>query len=56
MISADAVRPGDVLIASNGKTIEVLKGFVATGLVQLLLQVANTDAEGRLTLADALGL
>jgi len=38
MISADAVRPGDVLTASNGKTIEV----------------ANTDAEGRLTLADAL--
>mmetsp|Transcript_18472 Transcript_18472/g.54901 ORF Transcript_18472/g.54901 Transcript_18472/m.54901 type:complete len:575 (-) Transcript_18472:51-1775(-) len=38
MISGDAVRPGDVLTASNGKTIEV----------------ANTDAEGRLTLADAL--
>ena len=32
------MRPGDVLTASNGKTIEV----------------ANTDAEGRLTLADAL--
>lgn len=38
MISDKAVRPGDVLTASNGKTIEV----------------ANTDAEGRLTLADAL--
>jgi len=38
MISRDAMRPGDVLVASNGKTIEVL----------------NTDAEGRLTLADAL--
>jgi len=33
-----AYRPGDVLKAMNGKTIEVL----------------NTDAEGRLTLADAL--
>jgi len=32
------MRPGDVLTASNGLTIEVL----------------NTDAEGRLTLADAL--
>lgn len=38
MVSAEAMRPGDVLAASNGKTIEVL----------------NTDAEGRLTLADAL--
>lgn len=38
MISAEAVRPGDILTASNGKTIEVV----------------NTDAEGRLTLADAL--
>ncbi|MFA6029299.1 MAG: leucyl aminopeptidase [Elusimicrobiota bacterium] len=34
----DAVKPGDVLRAMNGKTIEVL----------------NTDAEGRLILADAL--
>jgi leucyl aminopeptidase len=33
-----AYRPGDILRASNGKTIEVL----------------NTDAEGRLILADAL--
>ena len=32
------MRPGDILTASNGKTIEVI----------------NTDAEGRLTLADAL--
>merc|ERR1711907_62678 len=38
MISSEAMKPGDVLTASNGKTIEVL----------------NTDAEGRLTLADAL--
>jgi len=38
MVSAEAMRPGDILTASNGKTIEVL----------------NTDAEGRLTLADAL--
>jgi hypothetical protein len=38
MISGDAIHPGDVLTASNGKTIEV----------------NNTDAEGRLTLADAL--
>ncbi|MBS0016683.1 MAG: leucyl aminopeptidase [Arthrospira sp. SH-MAG29] len=38
MISGRAMRPGDFLRASNGKTIEV----------------NNTDAEGRLTLADAL--
>ncbi|MDF5723854.1 MAG: leucyl aminopeptidase [Rhizonema sp. PD37] len=38
MISGHAMRPGDILTASNGKTIEV----------------NNTDAEGRLTLADAL--
>ena len=38
MISGHAMHPGDVLKASNGKTIEV----------------NNTDAEGRLTLADAL--
>jgi len=38
MVAAEAYRPGDVLTASNKKTIEVL----------------NTDAEGRLTLADAL--
>jgi leucyl aminopeptidase len=38
MVSAEAMRPGDILVASNGKTIEVM----------------NTDAEGRLTLADAL--
>ena len=38
MISGNAIHPGDVLTASNGKTIEV----------------NNTDAEGRLTLADAL--
>mmetsp|Transcript_19087 Transcript_19087/g.28788 ORF Transcript_19087/g.28788 Transcript_19087/m.28788 type:complete len:628 (+) Transcript_19087:111-1994(+) len=38
MINERAYVPSDVLTASNGKTIEVL----------------NTDAEGRLTLADAL--
>lgn len=38
MINGNALRPGDILTASNGKTIEV----------------NNTDAEGRLTLADAL--
>jgi leucyl aminopeptidase len=38
MINDKAMVPSDVLTASNGKTIEVL----------------NTDAEGRLTLADAL--
>jgi leucyl aminopeptidase len=38
MIGANAQRPGDVVKAYNGKTIEIL----------------NTDAEGRLILADAL--
>merc|ERR1719311_1701508 len=38
MVSDRAMRPGDILTASNAKTIEVI----------------NTDAEGRLTLADAL--
>lgn len=38
MPSGKALKPGDILRAMNGKTIEVL----------------NTDAEGRLTLADAL--
>jgi leucyl aminopeptidase len=37
MISGRAVHPGDVVRASNGKTIEI----------------NNTDSEGRLTLADA---
>jgi leucyl aminopeptidase len=40
MIGADATRPGDVLRIRNGKTVEVL----------------NTDAEGRLILADALSM
>lgn len=40
MISGDAQKPGDIIRAMNGKTIEVL----------------NTDAEGRLILADALCL
>jgi leucyl aminopeptidase len=39
MISGSATRPGDVLTMYRGKTVEVL----------------NTDAEGRLILADALG-
>jgi leucyl aminopeptidase len=38
LLGAGAFRPGDVLTAANGKTIEVV----------------NTDAEGRLVLADAL--
>lgn len=38
MPSGDAVKPGDVVRASNGKTIEII----------------NTDAEGRLVLADLL--
>jgi len=37
--SGSAQKPGDVVMAINGKTIEVI----------------NTDAEGRLILADALG-
>jgi len=38
MPSGSAIRPGDILRAMNGKTIEVI----------------NTDAEGRLILADAI--
>ncbi len=38
MPDGNAIRPGDVVKACNGKTIEIL----------------NTDAEGRLVLADAL--
>ncbi len=38
MVNGEAQRPGDVFTARNGKTVEVL----------------NTDAEGRLVLADAL--
>jgi leucyl aminopeptidase len=40
MVGPDATRVGDVLTIRNGKTVEVL----------------NTDAEGRLILADALSL
>jgi leucyl aminopeptidase len=40
MVNGHATHPGDVLTARNGTTIEVL----------------NTDAEGRLVLADALSL
>ena len=36
--SGTATKPGDVVTASNGKTV----------------QIDNTDAEGRLILADAL--
>ena len=38
MPSGDAIRPGDILTSMSGQTIEVI----------------NTDAEGRLVLADAL--
>ncbi len=38
MISGNAMKPDDVITSMNGKTIEVL----------------NTDAEGRLVLADAM--
>jgi leucyl aminopeptidase len=38
MVSGEAVKPGDVVQASNGKYIEII----------------NTDAEGRLVLADVL--
>ena len=38
MVSGDAFRPGDIVRAVNGRTIEI----------------GNTDAEGRLILADAL--
>lgn len=38
MVSSKAYRPGDIIKAHNGKTVEIL----------------NTDAEGRLILADAL--
>jgi leucyl aminopeptidase len=38
MVSSTAQRPGDVVVASNGTSIEI----------------TNTDAEGRLILADAL--
>ncbi len=38
LVDGSSFRPGDILTAANGKTIEVI----------------NTDAEGRLVLADAL--
>jgi leucyl aminopeptidase len=40
MLGGDATRPGDILTMADGSTVEVL----------------NTDAEGRLVLADALHL
>ncbi|MCM2562566.1 leucyl aminopeptidase family protein [Lutimaribacter sp. EGI FJ00015] len=39
-VSSNSFRPGDILTARNGKTVEI----------------NNTDAEGRLVLADALAL
>ncbi len=39
-IAGDAFRPGDILLSRAGKTVEI----------------GNTDAEGRLVLADALSL
>jgi leucyl aminopeptidase len=39
-ISGDAFRPGDILLSRAGKTVEI----------------GNTDAEGRLVLADAISL
>ena len=39
-VSGDAFRPGDILLSHAGKTVEI----------------GNTDAEGRLVLADALSL
>lgn len=38
MPNSNALKPGDVIVAMNGKSV----------------QVDNTDAEGRLILADAL--
>ncbi|MCX7569021.1 leucyl aminopeptidase [Tumebacillus sp. DT12] len=38
MVSGNAIKPGDVVVAMNGKSIEIV----------------NTDAEGRVVLADAL--
>lgn len=38
MISSDAMKPDDVIVSLSGKTIEIL----------------NTDAEGRLVLADGI--
>ena len=40
MVSATSTRPGDVITMHNGKTVEI----------------ANTDAEGRMLLGDALSL
>jgi leucyl aminopeptidase len=40
MLSGDAYRPGDIVRCHNGKTVEII----------------NTDAEGRMILADALSL
>ena len=56
MPGSRATRPGDVVTAMNGKTIQVEAVFVNDILIGLTtdMQVDNTDAEGRLILADAL--
>lgn len=70
MPSGKATKPGDVVTAKNGKTIQVGGHVVKWGNCQTAacdrvcaqtsksccdcVQVDNTDAEGRLILADAL--
>lgn len=73
MPSGKATKPGDVVTAKNGKTIQVRGHVMKCETVKLLsacvcvrvhiqitcfccvcVQVDNTDAEGRLILADAL--
>lgn len=65
MVDGKGLRPGDVLTAANGKTVEVCESRQGACDVAVLCwcqcsqrigqhQVVNTDAEGRLTMADAL--
>lgn len=70
MPSGKATKPGDVVTAKNGKTIQVGPSFKQLPVCDVFLhlyacvqmnrcdgccvQVDNTDAEGRLVLADAL--
>lgn len=61
MPSGKATKPGDVVTAKNGKTIQVGKQLFTCETVGNFrekqtpcVQVDNTDAEGRLILADAL--
>lgn len=62
MPSGKATKPGDVVTAKNGKTIQVGKQLLRCEAVRVCrerdgcvcAQVDNTDAEGRLILADAL--